>query len=59
MINKEQIYDEMIKAPMSEIIRICKENDITMIAEFYIPTDKKTGLCVSSAVENKSGSLRL
>ena len=55
MKNKEKIYDEMIKPHMTEIIKICKENDIAMIAEFYIPTDEKNGLCVSSAVENKGG----
>lgn len=55
--NKEKIYDEMIKPHITEIIKMCKENDIAMIAEFHVPTDEKAGLCVSSAVINKNGTM--
>lgn len=57
MKNKEEIYNEEIGPHMEEIIKICEKNDIAMIAEFFIPTEKNTGLCVSSAVKNKGGAM--
>jgi len=36
MYDKEQIYDEKISPLMTQIIQICKENDIKMVADFYL-----------------------
>lgn len=36
MINKEAIYDEQIAPLMTEIIRICKENDLPAFAFFEL-----------------------
>jgi len=56
-MNKEHIYDKEIGGHMEQIIKICDENDIVMIAEFYIPTDETNGLCASSAVNLNSGTI--
>ncbi len=48
--NKEEVYDQDIKPLMSQLIDICIENKIPMVAEYHIPIDSHPGLCVSTAV---------
>ena len=36
MYDKEAIYDDKINPLMAEIIKICKENQIHMLASFYL-----------------------
>ena len=38
-MNKEQIYDSKISPLMQQIIKICTENGIAMLADFSIPHD--------------------
>jgi hypothetical protein len=35
-INKEPVYDDKIAPLMTEIIKICKDNDIPMVASFQL-----------------------
>ena len=41
MIDKEDIYDEQINPLMAEILRICKENGIPMVASFQLTDSPK------------------
>ncbi len=36
MYDKEKIHDEKIESLMNKIIKICKENDIQMLATFML-----------------------
>lgn len=36
MYDKEQIYDEQISPLMSQILKICKENNVQMAMQFYL-----------------------
>jgi hypothetical protein len=47
MYNKEAIYDEKISPLMAEIIKICKESNIQMVATYFIKED----------AENEDGDL--
>lgn len=38
--DKETIYDEQIEPLMAEIIRICKEHKIAMLADFALGADE-------------------
>ncbi|WP_439885801.1 hypothetical protein ACTACK_12815 [Pseudomonas syringae] len=38
-MNKEQVYDEQISPLMQQIIEVCKEKGIAMIASFDIAHD--------------------
>ena len=52
MENKEKVYDEQIAPLMSQIIQICKDNDIPMFADFqYSDTD----FCTSCIYPNVDG----
>ncbi len=49
----EIIYDEQIAPHMEEIIRICKDNGIPMLASFcYGVEDGEPMLCTTALVEN-------
>lgn len=37
--NKEQVYDEQIAPLMTQIIAVCKEHKVPMLAEFFIPVE--------------------
>ena len=39
-MNKEDVYDTQINPLMAEIIKICQENKIAMLASFAIPTEE-------------------
>lgn len=62
MYDKEQIYDDKISPLMTEIIKICKENDIKMVADFYLrePTEEETEFhCTTALNANENTSERL
>jgi len=40
-MNKEQAYDEKISPLMTEIIAICREHGIAMLASYSIPAEGK------------------
>lgn len=53
-MNKEQIYDEKISPLMAQIIAICKENGVAMIASFFIPTEEDAGLCCTTCLPDEN-----
>ena len=61
MYDKEQIYDEKISPLMTQIIQICKENDIKMVADFYLrePTEEATEFHCTTALTVDCNSERL
>lgn len=54
-MNKEQIYDDQISPLMRQIIQICKDNGIAMMADFAIPTDEDDGLRCTSLLPDETG----
>nr|WP_319555972.1 hypothetical protein [uncultured Vibrio sp.] len=57
-MNKEQIYDEKISPLMQQIIHICQDNNITMLASFSIPTEESPSLaCTTALLSNDSDQL--
>lgn len=50
ILNKEDIYIRDIQPHINEIFKICKDNKIDMVAEFFVPTDEKPALCCSTSV---------
>jgi hypothetical protein len=62
MYDKEIVYDEKVSPLMTEIIKICKENDIKMFADFYLrePTETDNEFHCTTVLhvgENKSDRL--
>ncbi|WP_175806908.1 hypothetical protein [Burkholderia cenocepacia] len=63
---KEQIYDEQISPLMTQVIAICKEHKIPIVASFFTPSDNDPELAVTTALlgngfdapENFSNALR-
>ncbi|MCA8313221.1 hypothetical protein LGN43_02915 [Burkholderia multivorans] len=49
-ITKEQIYDEQISPLMTQIIAICKEHRIPIVASFFTPGDDDHELAVTTAL---------
>ncbi|AQQ34572.1 hypothetical protein A8E95_11675 [Burkholderia cenocepacia] len=47
---KEQIYDEQISPLMTQIISICKERKIPIVASFFTPGDDDPELAVTTAL---------
>ncbi|KVF22912.1 hypothetical protein [Burkholderia cepacia] len=47
---KEQIYDEQISPLMAQIIAICKEHGIPIVASFFTPGDDDPELAVTTAL---------
>lgn len=47
---KEQIYDEQISPLMTQIIAICKEHGIPVVASFFTPGDDDPELAVTTAL---------
>jgi hypothetical protein len=56
-MNKEQAYDELISPLMTEIVRICQENKISMLATFDIPIEEDEGLCCTTYLPDETGEL--
>ncbi len=42
-MNREDVYDNQISLHMTEIIRLCKEHDIPMVASFQYNDDRPDG----------------
>lgn len=56
-LNKEQIYDEHISPLMTQIINICMEHSIGMVATFHISTPEDEGLrCTSAVIDIDKGA---
>jgi hypothetical protein len=56
MENKEQIYDERIAPLMDEIIGICTEYKIAMLASFSVPNGTVEGadlMCTTSLLKEE------
>lgn len=49
-MSKEEIYDEQISPLMVEIIRVCKDNEISMLCTFALPIEDDPGLACTSFV---------
>ena len=49
-MNKEQVYDDKISPLMAQIIEICQEHNIGMIADFEIPNDEDQDLCCTTSL---------
>lgn len=41
MYDKESVYDEKIAPLMNEIIKICKEEKLPMVAQFYLKQERE------------------
>lgn len=49
-MSKEKFYDEKVAPLMKEIIAICKEHKIAMVASFAIPNDEDPELLCTTAL---------
>lgn len=56
-MNKEQIHDAQISPLMDQIIAICREHKIAMLATFFIPTEGDDGLACTSHLPDETGNL--
>lgn len=54
-MNKEEIYDSQISPLMKQIIQICKDNGIAMMADFAIPTEEDDGLRCTTLIPDQTG----
>lgn len=54
---KEQIHDSLIFPLMAQIIAICKEHHISMIASYDIPTPEEETLCCTTHLPDETGEL--
>lgn len=50
MNTKETVYDTQIAPLMSQIIAVCQEHDIAMLADFDLSSDDDPGLRCSTAL---------
>ena len=55
MTNKEKVYDDLINPLIGQIIDICKEHHIAMLATFAIPTPDNEGLACTTSLPDESG----
>lgn len=53
-LNKEQIYDQQIAPLVEQIINICKEHGIAMLADFVLPTPDEPDLRCTTMLEDES-----
>lgn len=49
-MNKEEIYDNEISPLMTQVIDICKANNIAMLMSFHIPTEDEPDLECTTAL---------
>ena len=54
-MNKEQIYDEQIFPLMGQIIRICQEHKIAVVASFHTPNDEDPDLYCATRETDEAG----
>lgn len=55
-MNKEEIYDSQVFPLMQQIIQICKDSGIAMLADFAIPTEEDEGLRCTSIIPDETGN---
>lgn len=53
MYNKEKLYDEKIYPLMSEIIKICKEEDIQMLFSCFLKSDENGDFNCTTYIPSK------
>jgi hypothetical protein len=56
-MNKEEIYDAKISPLMTQIIEVCRESKIAMLASFAIPHEDDEGLMCSTHLPDETGKL--
>ena len=56
-MNKKQAYQEKISPLMKQIVTICKEHGIAMIALFSIPTEDMKNLLVMTSITDEAGKI--
>jgi hypothetical protein len=56
-MNKEQTYDERIAPLMTQIIAVCQEHGIAMLASFCIPTPEDADLQCTTHLPDETGKL--
>lgn len=49
-MTKEQIYDEQVAPLMKQVLSVCKEHKIAMVAQFAVPTEDDPDLLCTSAL---------
>lgn len=54
-MNKEQVYDEKVAPLMTQIIAICQEHKIAMLATFAIPTKEDSDLLCTTCISDETG----
>ena len=54
-LNKEQVYDEQISPLMNQVIAICQERGISMLATFALPVPGNEGLACTTALADETG----
>jgi hypothetical protein len=54
-INKEAIFDAKIEPLMAEVLRICHEHQIAMLATFAIPTPDNPHQAAHSVTPDETG----
>ena len=54
-MNKEQAYDEKIFPLMTQIIEICTDHGIAMIASFALSTEEDAGPCCTTCLKDENG----
>lgn len=54
-MNKEQIYDAEISPLMAQIIGICQQHGISMLATFDIPTEEDPDLLCTTNLADGDG----
>lgn len=56
-MNKEEIYDSQINPLMAKIIDICKDNGISFLATFSLPTPDDDSLACTSFLPDENDEL--
>ncbi|CAJ0779025.1 hypothetical protein LMG7141_00830 [Ralstonia condita] len=49
-MTKEDVYDEQIAPLMKQIIAVCRENKMAMVATIHCPSATDSTLCCSTAL---------
>ncbi len=55
LFDKEEVYDSEISPLMKQVIAICKEHDIPMLASFIYENDEESGIGDCSTLLNPKG----
>lgn len=55
-LNKEQVYDQQIAPLMTQIIDICQQRGISMVATFALPIPGDDNLVCTTALKDENGT---